>query len=141
MPQTELAPLAVVPAEVEMALSRFLSEFDPDPLDVKGIARRHHALPLLLDTGGCVALRPNGELIQFLWDTPDQVTIEADPKMRHVARAVGSRRYSAISGLAPTRTSTSEVCVICKGTGVIRADLPNIVCSCGGLGWVPSAAV
>src|SRR6266540_3755379 len=109
MPQREPAPLAVVPAEVEMALSRFLSEFDPDPLDVKGIARRHHALPLLLDTGGCVALRPNGELIQFLWDTPDQVAIEADPKMRHVARAVGSRRYSAISGLAPTRTSTFEV--------------------------------
>ena len=141
MRQTEPAPLAVVPAEVEVALSRFLSEFDPDPLDVKGIARRHHALPLLLDMGGCVALRPNGELIQFLWDTPDQITIEADPKIRHVARAVGSRRYPAISRLAPTRTSTSEVCPTCKGTGVIRPGLPNIVCSCGGLGWVPSAAV
>jgi hypothetical protein len=108
---------------------------------VKGIARRHHALPLLLDMGGCVALRPNGELIQFLWDAPDQVAIEADPKMRHVARAVGSRRYSAISGLAPTRTSTSEVCLTCKGTGVVRPDLPNIVCICGGLGWVPSGYI
>ena len=141
MPQTEPALLAVVPAEVEVALSRFLSEFDPDPLDVKGIARRHHALPLLLDMGGCVALRPNGELIQFLWDSPDQVAIEADPKMGHVARAVGSRRYSAISGLAPIRTSTSEVCPTCKGTGVVRPDLPSIVCICGGLGWVPSVAV
>ncbi len=117
-----------------MALSRFLSEFDPDPLDVKGIARRHHALPLLLDTGGCVALRPNGELIQFLWDTPDQVAIEADPKMRHVARAVGSRRYSAISGLAPTRTSTSEVCAIAR----IYRILSAVVVGSGGSRARPS---
>src|SRR5947208_16089537 len=139
MPQTEPAPLAVVPAQVEAALSRFLSEFDPDPLDVKGIARRHHALPLLLDMGGCVALRPNGELIQFLWDTPDHVVIAADPKMRHVARAAGSRRYAAISGLSPTRTSTSEVCATCKVTGLLRAELPYIVRSCGAPGWAPRA--
>jgi hypothetical protein len=128
---------SVVPAEVEAALMRFLADNEPDPTDVKRIARRHHALPLLLDMGGCIALRPSGELIGFLWDSPDELSVESNTQMCHVARAVGTRRYPEISGLAPVRTPQSRTCPACKGTGSIRPDLPNVVCSCGGLGWVP----
>ena len=63
----------------------------------------------------------------------------AEPELRHVVRAVASRRYFRLRRLRPVRTLTAITCPTCKGTG--RPPLPpehryRIICQCGGAGWV-----
>jgi hypothetical protein len=57
--------------------------------------------------------------------------------MVHAARAWASRRFPDIRGLAPRRGAESKVCPGCKGTGRLPDVPENIVCACGGLGWIP----
>ena len=63
----------------------------------------------------------------------------AEPELRHVVRAVASRRYFHLRGLRPVRTATAVTCPTCKGTG--RPPLPPphwqmIRYRCAGAGWV-----
>jgi hypothetical protein len=107
------------------------------------LARLHQVLPLWTDMGGCIALRPSGQLVFFAWDDPEKLepvgAAEAhDLRMVHAARAVGSRRFPSIAGLAPVRDSSARVCPFCGGSGKLVFVPDNIVCECGGLGWVPS---
>jgi hypothetical protein len=53
--------------EIERLLARFLSDA-AQPDWVRAKATRWGALPLVLDMGGCYALRAGGEIISFGWD-------------------------------------------------------------------------
>ncbi len=137
-----MLPLVPVKQEdIEQALAAYLSRDDPPGHeDVHHWARFHNALPLILDMGGCIALRTNGELISFAWDHEENALPEIDPYNEHIARAVGSRKYPEILGLAPVRGADASACTFCGGSGVLRPGIPNLVCRCGGLGWVPAPA-
>ena len=131
--------LRVHSATVSEGLDEYLSA-GTDP-DITRSARFHNALPLWLDTGGCVALRPNGELISWAWDEPEKlleldVAGERDRRMVHVARAQGAQRYPQIAGLAPVRDEHSQVCPSCHGSGKMPNVPDGFVCECGGVGWI-----
>jgi hypothetical protein len=101
------------------------------------------ALPLLADWNGGVAIRPDGELIGFLWDEPQSAKVETDAHLRFLALVEGSQRYAELASLSQKRTSDDRDCPLCGGTGRLREleergmDTKNIRCYCGGTGWLP----
>jgi len=133
--------LSVDSAEVTRALDEYLDAPGEDVPDVVQLARRHRALPLWKDFMGCIALRPSGDLVFWSWDEPDKVERvgsagEHDRRMVHAARAQGARRFAGIAGLAPARGHDARICSSCGGSGKIANVPENVVCECGGLGWV-----
>jgi hypothetical protein len=102
--------------------------------------REMNALPLWSDWSGGVAIRPDGELIGFLWDEPDSIKVETDPHLRFLACVVGSERFPALTYLKPQRTVEDRDCASCSGSGVIPGfeSRKSIRCYCGGSGWLPS---
>jgi len=102
------------------------------------------ALPLYADWGGGVAMRPDGELIGFLWDEAQSIKVETDPHLRFLALVTGSERYPELGSLSPQRTSDDRDCPLCNGAGEV-ADLKEhgidtkvVRCYCGGAGWLPA---
>lgn len=102
------------------------------------------ALPLWCDWNGGVAIRPDGDLIGFLWDEPQATKIETDPHCRFLAGVAGAEKYAELASLLPTRTSDDRDCPSCNGTGIIPGleehgiDPKIIRCYCGGAGWLPA---
>lgn len=138
--QIELLPID--PKEVEALLEAYLNSGPPEHADIRHWAHYHHALPLVTDMGGCTALRPSGELVTFLWDSEAVLVSEADPLNRHVARAVGARKFPSLSGLAPQRQASSRICPGCGGTGQPIPGNPmqliGVTCICAETGWLPA---
>ncbi|HXM47940.1 MAG TPA: hypothetical protein VN956_08720 [Pyrinomonadaceae bacterium] len=103
-----------------------------------------NALPLYADWGGGVAMRPDGELIGFLWDEPQSIKIETDPHLRFLALVTGSERYPELAPMSPKRTPNDRDCPSCGGTGRLLdleahgVDTTHIRCYCGGTGWLPA---
>ena len=127
---------------VEAAMRNYLTHPEEGAGELLRCAQLHHVLPLWTDWMGCVALRPTGQVVFFAWDDPEKVEPvgaggDHDRRMVHAARAEGSRRFPAIAGLAPVRDASARVCASCGGSGKLASVAENIVCECGGLGWVP----
>ena len=102
------------------------------------------ALPLYADWGGGVAMRPDGELIGFLWDEPQSIKVETDPHLRFLALVTGSEHYPELASLSPERTSNDRDCPLCNGSGDVAGlkehgiDTRFVRCYCGGAGWLPA---
>jgi|SRR5215813_6149194 len=111
--------------------------------DIAATVERLGALPLWIDWTGGVAIRPDGELIGFLWDDPHSAKVETDPHFRFLACVTGAERYAELALLLPTRTVHDRDCPMCNGTGRIGLeehgiDPKAVRCYCGGVGWLPS---
>jgi uncharacterized protein (TIGR02996 family) len=119
---------------------QFLAQFPAFPQDreARDFALVQNALPLWFDMGGCYALRLDGELVSFAWDDPGPPRIEWCERIHNVVLFHGAKKYPELRLLLPPRPVTSRVCPTCGGTGT-PANLPRIVCHCGGLGWLPPA--
>ena len=122
-------------------LQEFLNETTPDVNDLRTIAQELKVLPLMLDWGGCFALQANGEIVSFLWDDERNVRQEKDARIRNLALFQGSKKYPELIALIPARSPEARTCPVCDGTGVapiaVELKLDNLVCGCGGLGWIP----
>jgi hypothetical protein len=123
--------------QIALALKQFLADASPDPISLRKIAAEIEALPLVLDMGGCFAIRPNGDVVSFAWDTPSDVRIEEDPRIRNMAIFQGSEKYPTLQPLIPLRPADAPECPQCRGTGKLPEAIPNLICYCGGLGWLP----
>lgn len=132
--------------EIEQSLEEFVTDpvpyvidFKP-PLDLRSIAMKHHVLPVVLDMGGCYAIKSNGTVVSFTWDRPDDIRQEVEPRIQRMVLFHASVKYVALGILAPSRPIHAVDCIACEGTGSLRTVSPDIaktvVCSCGGLGWV-----
>ena len=99
------------------------------------------ALPLVLDMGGSYAIRASGELVEFDWDGPSGSKSLDDPRVVNLALFQGSLKFPELVVLVPTRPATATPCEHCGGGGQLaltkEPGLENIVCYCGGLGWLP----
>jgi hypothetical protein len=119
----------------------FLIKFE-EPLDLRKLASELSVLPMMLDMGGCYAIRPDGEIISFSWDEPFKLDIEKDARIQRLVLASGVKKYPELKNLLPTRPDEAIECSSCNGTGVDRfvaehgLDPETIVCFCGGLGWL-----
>ena len=133
--------LNVPPTAVQAALDRYLEDTSNGP-EAIAVARRHGVLPLYTDFMGCFGLRPSGECLFIAWDDPSRA-VEVrlglpDFQVIHVARVRGALRYPEIPGIMPERPADARTCPSCHGSGGVHPQ-PNIICECGGLGWVPGA--
>jgi len=130
-------PNVSIPREtLERLLSEHLSSESRSDAAV-----RHHVLPLMDDFMGCWALTMSGELAFVLHEEPDAIELVRDHAVEaigtNVALAQGSRRYAALASIRPRRPSDATPCTSCDGSGHIPDTPDNIICACGGLGWLP----
>jgi len=95
------------------------------------------ALPLYQDVGGCLALRPDGRVVEVFWDKPAQSFGDASPSWRLVALVNGAEAYPALRALLPARPEGSPDCANCDGRG--RLDDAGICGACFGLGFRASS--
>jgi hypothetical protein len=127
--------------QIERRLNEFINSTEPDKLGLRAIAAELNALPLLLDMGGCYAIRPDGEVISFAWDDEKDYQVEQDRRTKNIALFEGGQKYPELKELIPARTLEDQDCPHCNGTGTlpINAELGvrNLLCYCGGLGWIP----
>src|SRR5262245_19714967 len=121
----------------------FILRFDP-PLDLRVLADEVELLPVILDGGGCLGLRPSGEVASFLFDDPHELRVEADPRIRNTVYYRASVKYPALAAFVPPRPPDAVVCSYCGGSGQhpLAAEIGDVIgCYCGGLGWLPSESV
>jgi uncharacterized protein (TIGR02996 family) len=109
---------------------------DPYDRQVRILAAKYQVLPLLFDMAGWFALGRDGEVVSFQWDEPDSVRKEQDPRVRNIALYQGAKKFPELRLLLSPKPTWSRTCPTCGGTGT-PLSLPEIVCYCGGLGWLP----
>jgi hypothetical protein len=131
---------AEVSALIARLLKAFLADSGAEPADLRGVAARLQALPLYSDMGGCIAIRPTGELIGWAWDSPfEDVWPVEDLRWRAIALAHGANRHRELRALLPRRPSNARDCKECKGTGKAPPSFEDSgwhCFSCTGVGWI-----
>lgn len=128
--------------QIRQRLTDFVDESGPDSLvDLGRIVSQLNALPLMLDMGGAFAIRPDGQIISFVWDKEEDFEVENDRRICNIELFAGSKKYPEVRQLIPPKSQDDVECPDCNGTGThpisIGLGVDNIVCYCGGLGWIP----
>lgn len=132
-----------LPVDFAERHARLLADFrannPPDALTHPEIFAKSGILPLTSEWGGCSGIRADGEIVSSLWDNPEEVQTETDPRLRNTVLFQGARRFPDLAILIPPRPADAVTCGSCNGAGVLPefAKLENVVCYCGGLGWLP----
>lgn len=97
---------------------------------------RFAALPLYFGWTETIGLRADGEIIRWSIEGEyDGVRTVEEPVWVRAALVEGSKRYAGLRRLIPARPAGAHTCPVCNGTGH-PLGLPQIGCSCGGVGWV-----
>jgi hypothetical protein len=120
-----------------LGIHRRIEEFLADhphgglPAAVRG----HRFLPLYIGWLAALGICPDGTFVRWDEDT-NAVTPLADGRLRRLAICEGAKKYPELRGLLPNRPPKAVDCDgPCAGTGQI-AGLPNMICRCGGTGWL-----
>jgi len=105
--------------------------------------RQLNVLPVMFDIGGASVLCPDGTWKCVLWNEPHAVTEMAcfDDRIERGLRHKASQKYPSLQWMKPIPQSVSINCPECNGDGIspaAKAGATNVVCWCGGLGWVPA---
>lgn len=121
--------------EREVASLRDAILADASKAVLQDAARHTGGLPVYCDIGGCLAITPDGEIVEYSLDD-ERVTPVTDPRLRRLALAAASESYSQLASLKPR--DGVELCQQCRGTGKV---LDGIRCGCcEGTGWVVESA-
>jgi hypothetical protein len=102
----------------------------------------HDALPLYLGWTETLAIRPDGTLV--CWSTEGEWSGARevdDPILVNLALVEGAAHYPRLRPLIPTKPASATTCDSCQGRGTLAlgAELSNVICKCGGTGWLPAA--
>lgn len=126
--------------QIEARLKDYVADPGNDALNLRRLAAEFEALPLCIDWESCWAIQPDGRVVVFSHDSENpQMREEEDPRLVNVALSQGSITYPEIRSLVPSRPAEARDCPYCAEKGIEPKSLEehNIVCYCGGLGWVP----
>jgi|SRR5215831_19366552 len=136
-----------IAGKIQEAFAKFITDPEPyvicDDLDMRKLAAELNLLPVMLDMGGCYAIRPDGQIFSFLWDYPYDLRPEDDPRIVNVVFYRASLKYQELAELKPQKPADAQICPVCKGTGdpffgsELENKYTNISCCCGRLGWLP----
>jgi hypothetical protein len=106
------------------------------------VAKERSLLPIFADFMGYWLLTPEGQLMFLPHEEPrDIFPVVERPQERlsvHAVFASAARTYPALAPYCPQRTPDSPPCTSCKGTGKLVGVPDNVMCACGGTGWVPA---
>jgi hypothetical protein len=114
--------------------------------DWDAAVRSRGFIPVMQDWVGAWALTNDHQPVFLPDDDPLAVEPIVDARERNVAFKRASERYPELTNLKPVRKSGDYDCPSCGGTGRIQlppgvAEVSNIMCQCGGLGWLPAGYV
>jgi len=128
---------------IEELVAKALTQDHPWP--IAAIAKNYHALTVYCDMGGCLAVRPDGEVLCVPDDPAMSVHIETDPIQRNLALIRATERYPDLQDLYPVRPDDAVSCSDCGGSGInpvtAHAGFEAIICRCGGTGWLPDESL
>jgi hypothetical protein len=103
---------------------------------LKPAVRRWRFLPLYCGWLSILGIRADGTFVRWdIEDDPDVIKPLSDPFLERLALCQGAKHYPELSARMPVRPYDAKTCTHCAGTGEVPG-LPNIVCYCGGCGWV-----
>jgi hypothetical protein len=124
---------------IEVLVTRWLAS--PTHLDLVAAVRESGALPVYVDVGGALLLRPDCEILLLPSDSIETPVIEFDPRWRLTAIVVGAEKYPELKPLLPARPTGIGDCEWCDGRGRIRLGdskhRRGPICGrCYGLGWL-----
>lgn len=137
-------------------IQSYIAESTSDPFNLRQLAAHKQVLPLSWDFGGVFTINASGDIISFPFslndsgdtiafpfndfDDTEQQRVESDLRIRNIALFRGSRKYPELANLI-VKPDDASVCSSCGGSGIepyaAQHNLDNIVCYCGGLGWIP----
>jgi hypothetical protein len=98
--------------------------------------RAHTALPLYVGWTETAGIQPDGTLVR--WSTEGEWPGVRELKEKtwvNLALVQGAARYPELKRLIPSRPDSAVTCDACKGVGRFP-PMPEIICECGGVGWV-----
>lgn len=127
---------------IEERIAEFESVEQQPPFSlVQARARELHVLPLYVGWTHALAIEPSLEIIAFSHEDPaEPARIETDLAMKNTALVAGSRRYPELLPFWQVRPARAKDCPECNGTGkhriTAKPQFANIICSCGGAGWL-----
>lgn len=131
----------IIEVQIRNRINEMIAETTTGLPYLREIASKYKALPLFCDLGGCLAIRPDGEIIYISDKVGEGIKIEADLIKRNTALVQGSMRYPELASLIPPRPLTAKQCSECSGTGThpitSTAKYKDVICKCGGTGWLP----
>jgi hypothetical protein len=99
-------------------------------------------LPLIADMSGFFAIDLSGEIKGCLYDTPTVSEVVTDEQTLNSIMFRASKRFPELASLVPERPYNAIECPACNGSGypigVPEHLRDSVICSCGGLGWIPN---
>lgn len=125
-------------------IGRFESEVAPALRWQSTYVRSHEALPLYVGWTETLGIRADGSLVR--WSTENEwpgVREYENAIWVNIALVRGAADYPQLRRLIPKRPPDATTCDACQGAGIIPdlpAHLKDLVCKCGGIGWLPSDA-
>jgi hypothetical protein len=103
-------------------------------------AEAHDMLLFVADMGGISGMRPDGTLVGLGWEDQEPTPI-VSLRWRDLVVLSGARFYAELQPILPRRAPDDRGCPTCGGTGKVELGgkaYADVVCECGGLGWIPS---
>jgi hypothetical protein len=77
-----------------------------------------------------------------VWDEPRQLRADWDERTRNIVYYQASLKYSTLARLVPRGPADALDCSFCGGSGrcseLGEKVADDVVCYCGGRGWLPS---
>jgi hypothetical protein len=119
-------------------IERFLREADPKIRSGEiVIAESEQVLPVTFDLGGFCAVTLDGSVRVCGWEEEDE-RLSRDPQFVRAILYRAATKYPELSELMPVRPPEAKDCPHCPGVERARREsgVSNLLCSCGGLGWV-----
>jgi hypothetical protein len=130
--------IMILKEQIQLRIDELIASTDPDPADLRRMARLMKALPIYADMGGCIALRTDGSFVFLDWET-EKTSEEFDQQFKIVALVNGSEKYPELKVLLPARPEGANDCEDCNGIGrpIIEGQVfKQAFCGkCWGLGW------
>jgi hypothetical protein len=105
----------------------------------KDVARAAGYTPVFADWCFQYALDVAGQPIVSVDGSWRDGRVVRNPIWRNIILARASALHTELAHVRPVRGAEDPGCQSCKGTGVPLAGY-DVICYCGGLGWLPSGA-
>lgn len=127
---------------IERLYNNLISGVDEDVLGLRHFASKAGVLPFAPDMSGFFGVDLQGNVLAVAYDNVCNPQPVEDERVCNMVLFRGSKIYSDLSFLAPTKPEDARLCPTCSGTGIVP-NVPSeiaskVVCYCGGLGWIPS---
>ncbi len=132
--------------ELEAVISMLVDEHQPQPDHAEWLgeySKRHRVLPVAFVPGGLVALRPDGAVVTFGWQTAeDAPVVNTSPQVNLTTRSLAAQHFPQLAGIRPQRPEAALDCDKCEQWRAAASEKDGDTgCPfCCYLGWCPPSA-